>query len=139
MELKVLAADKITAYQNYVFLHEKLFECVGLEECFETAKILLENYLLNRRIFAEMAFYRENGRILGKHPIFAERKRIASYEKMSTVELLKKKMLLEKSIWRLEAAIRKGDRPALTSNREELIASHRRSLSTINQLLKDRK
>lgn len=139
MELKVLAADKITAWHNYVSLHEQLFTCAGPEECFEVAKNLLENFMQNRRIFSEFAYYRENGRILGKHPIFAERKRIAGYEKMGTVSLMKKRSLLEKSIWRLEAAIRKGDRPTLTENRTRLLAAHRRELATIDQLLKNRK
>lgn len=139
MELKVLAADKISAWHNYVVLHEKLFDCISPTECFEIAKNLLENFMQNRSIFSEFAYYREHGRILGKHPIFAERKRIASYEKMGTISLMKKRALLEKSIWRLEAGIRKGDRPTLTERRTLLLATHRRELATIDQLLKDRK
>lgn len=139
MELKVLAADKISSYHRYVSLHEKLFDCVTIEECFETAKNLLKNFEQNRQIFAEFIHYRENGRILGKHPIFAERKKIAGYEKMSTVALMKKRLLLEKSIWRLEADIRKGERPLLADRRRELISGHRRELAVIDTLLKDRK
>ena len=41
MELKVLAADKITAYHNYVSLHERLFDCMTPEDCFGIAKKLL--------------------------------------------------------------------------------------------------
>ena len=37
-ELKILAADKITAWNNIRTLHEKLFSCSSLEDCFETAK-----------------------------------------------------------------------------------------------------
>lgn len=139
MELKVLAADKITAYHNYVSLHERLFDCMTPEDGFGIAKKLLENFTRNRQIFSEFAYYKEHGRILGKHPIFAERKRIAGYEKMGTVSLMKKRNLLEKSIWRLQADIRKGNRPQLDDSRRALIARHRRDLGTIDQLLKDRK
>lgn len=37
-ELKILAADKITAWANFAAEHERLFSCVSAEQCLETAK-----------------------------------------------------------------------------------------------------
>ena len=44
-ELKILAADKITAYHNYVEAHAALFSCTSPEECFSTAKKVMENFI----------------------------------------------------------------------------------------------
>ena len=37
-ELKILAADKITAHERYIQAHERLFDCTTLNECYTTAR-----------------------------------------------------------------------------------------------------
>lgn len=48
-ELKILAADKITAHERYIQAHERLFDCTTLNECYTTAREAIENFQENAR------------------------------------------------------------------------------------------
>jgi len=111
-ELKALAADKITAWENYTAGHEKLFDCSSLDECYHAAFDVVENYLENRLIYEELEYYGKHGNILGKHRIFDQYKkyeRLRGYNVIELVELLRK--TLPHRIWRIESEIKKGDKP----------------------------
>lgn len=136
-ELKILAADKITAYHNYVSAHEQLFTCETPEECFETAEKVIENFRQNRKILSEFAYYKEHRSCLGKHPVFASMKRLASMRKLSIVGLLKKQKNLEGAIWRIKSEIRKGDKPHLLEEREARLKAKKLELSEVNQMIKE--
>lgn len=135
MELKALAADKITAYENLVSLHEKLYNCITPEESYETAKNLLKNYRRNSLISAEFAYYKEHGTPLGKHPIFAHRQQLEKYRKMDIITLVAQQRRLQKCIWRIEAELRSGTRPDLASHRENRLARKKEELSTVDNLI----
>lgn len=137
MELKVLAADKITTYHNYCALHEKLFDCITPEEAFETAKNLLENYRQNRTIFSEFAYYLEHRAILGKHPIFKESQTLLRYQAMTDFELFSNQKRLEGAVWRIKSEIAKGDKPHLLSERETRLKAKRRELAAVNQMISE--
>lgn len=137
MELKVLASDKISAYHNYCELHEKLFDCADVEEAFETAKNLLENYRQNRSILSEFAYYREHGAILGKHPIFKESQMLRRYQAMTDFELFNNQKRLEGAIWRIKSEIAKGDKPHLLSEREARLKQKRRELEAVNSMIRE--
>lgn len=139
MELKVLAADKITAYEAMTSLHEKLYSCTSTEESFETAKKLLENYRQNSLISAEFAYYKENGRLLGKHPIFEHRQQLAKYQKMDIVTLVAEQRKLQKCIWRIESELRAKDRPDLSASREQRLQLKKEKLLTVNNLIESYK
>ncbi len=136
-ELKILAADKITAWQNYVDAHEELWLCTTVEECFRTAKKVIENFDNNRKILSEFNHYKEHRHILGKHPVFKERERISELRGMTISELMRKHKNLRDAIWRTEALIRSSDKPHLRSAREERIAGKRRQLAEIDRLIAD--
>lgn len=134
-ELKVLAADKITAYWNYVRAHEQLFDCTSREEQWATVKMLMENYKENRAIIAEFVHYREHGHVLGKHPIFAEMKELAKLRKLSPIELVKMEGRLEHTIWRIEHEMRKNKKPHLQADRERRLRIKRRQLKEVQRLI----
>lgn len=134
-ELKILATDKITAYRNYVAAHEQLFNCATLEECFATAKNVIENYIENRKIRSELAYYKEHGTVLGKHPIFDEMKRIAALRRLPVAQLFRRKENLEEAIWRIGNEIRKGTKPHLLESREARLKSKRRELAELQRIL----
>lgn len=134
-ELKILAADKITAYHEYVRGHEELFSCITLEECYNTAKKVVENYKQNRKILSEFAYYREHGKCLGKHEIFSSMKRLESLRRMSPVELVRKQKNLSGAIWRIKDELKKGDKPHLRSEREARLKEKTLELSEVNRLL----
>lgn len=135
MELKVLAADKITTYHNYCALHEKLFDCITPEEAFETAKNLLENYRQNRIILSEFAHYKEHGSILGKHPIFKESLMLSRYQAMTDFELFENRRRLEGAIWRIKSEISKGDKPHLLVEREARLKAKQRELEAVERMI----
>ena len=88
-ELKVLATDKITAYNNYKEAHEKLQKVesgtveISEEEKAVLAKNVTTYFEENEAIKAELDYYQKNKKILGKHSIFEKLKLERVVEKMS--------------------------------------------------------
>lgn len=136
-ELKILAADKITAYHNYVTGHRDLFQCTDLDSCFETAKKIIKNYTENRKILSEFAYYKEHRKCLGKHPIFLEMERLAEVRALPISELFRRKKNLEQNIWRIQSEINKGDKPHLQVERESRLEARRRELRETERLIAD--
>jgi hypothetical protein len=73
-EFKILIADKLTAYNLYKETKAKITEAnadeVSSETLAEWAKIAVNAFDLNQKIYAELNHYKEHGTVLGKHPIF---------------------------------------------------------------------
>ena len=136
-ELKVLAADKITAYNTYTSEHAKLISCTTPKQCFECAKKIIENYKENRKILSEFTYYKEHGKVLGEHPIFAEMERLADLRSLPITKLLKKKKNLEDNIWRIQSEIRKNDKPHLLESRQDRLKSRKMELAEVNRLIED--
>lgn len=134
-ELKILASDKITAYHNYVQAHEDLFTCTTEEQCYLTAKKLLENFTENVEISNEFSYYKASRSILGKHRIFKRMKDLEEIRKMNAVELMREKRNLEGGISRLKLRIRKEDRPDLEDGRRQLIREKQARLDEIERML----
>lgn len=135
IELKILAADKITAWKNYVTNHQKLFSVCSLEECLETAKNCVFFYCQNRKIFSEFAHYKEHKAILGKHPFFQELDRLKNYRGMDVLSLIRNEKNLLQAIWRLKRRMGKGDRPDLDESRRELLGSKERELAEVRRMI----
>ena len=136
-ELKILAADKITAYRNYTSAHRELFECTSQQECFLTAKKVVENFLENRKIISELAYYKEHHSLLGKHPVFREVKRLAELRRLSVVDLFQRRDNLEEAIWRIQSEIRKGNKPHLQTSREQRLVVKQRELREVERIISD--
>ncbi len=136
-ELKILAADKITAWEESVRGHGELFQCTTPEECFETAKKVLENFSNNRKIFSEFTHYREHHAILGEHPVFRESRRMTELRALPVLELVRRKENLEEAIWRAGNEIAKGTKPHLKAEREARMEEKRRLLAEVERMLKD--
>jgi len=135
-ELKSLAADKITAWENYTSAHEKLFDCSSLDECCEAAANVVENYQENRLIYEELEYYAKNGTILGKHRIFDQYKKYQRLRGYNVIELVKlHENTLPHRIWRIENEIKKGDKPHLKAEREKRLQEVKSELSEVKRLL----
>jgi len=136
-ELKILAANKITAYYNYVAAHAQLFDCNSIEDMFATVKNCVENYIENRAIIKEFAYYKQHGHTLGIHPIFEELKSYQQLKRLTPLQLADHKRKLEHNIWRIQSEIEKGDKPHLQVEREKRLAQKKNELAEINRLLSD--
>lgn len=136
-EMKILAANKITAYHNYVSAHDALFDCTSPLEQLATVSALVSNYIENRSIIKEFVFYKEHGHPLGEHPVFREFKIIKELRKLNIVDLLKMKEKLEHNIWRIESEIRKGQKKHLASDRKQRLQEKRNLSKEVERLIKE--
>lgn len=135
-ELKILAADKITAWEKYTKAHKSLFDCTTLEECFEKSHELIQAYLENQRIYEELNYFKERGVVLGKHHVFKAEKRKKILSEASIVELVTlATKTLPHRIWRIESEIKKGDKPHLLGERQQRLEEVKADLSTIKKML----
>lgn len=134
-ELKILAADKLTAYERYTRGHERLFDCTTLTECYSTAREVVGNYIENRAIFAELEYYREHHTLLGLHPIFEQLRQLRELHKLSIVQLLAKQLRLKSDIWRATDEIKKGTKPHLLAERERRLRCKKALLAEVNKLI----
>lgn len=101
--LKILVNDKITAWKEFCKSHKELVEKyfkgeitpeTNLEESLELTKLIketVENFELNRDIYEELEYYKENHKILGKHPVLKEALLEQEIKELSAVDLVKRK------------------------------------------------
>lgn len=136
-ELKILAANKITAYHTYVKAHDQLFDCTSSAEQFETVKRLVDNYQENRKIIAEFLYYKEHSRVLGDHPVFKEFKAIKALRKLNVVELLQMKEKLEHNIWRIKSLLKKKSQTHLVIDRKKRLQEKKNLLAEVERLIKE--
>lgn len=134
-ELKILVADKITAYYNYVDAHTKLFACTNKQECYQTADKLINNFIENRTIYEELNHYKKSGKVLGIHPIFEEKRRIDKIKTLSILELYKYYNKLIHRIWRIDDEIKKNTKPQLLFMRNARKMAYNRELIECKKLL----
>ena len=96
-ELKILMADKITAWNRYLETHAYLqkIETGEVKESdehkAELAKEAIFYFDENQKIYDELNVYAETGKVLGKHPIFKRLQLTREVEEMTADELHKYK------------------------------------------------
>lgn len=134
-DLKILVADMITAYENYVKAHKELFDVTDEKNAFEVADKLIENYLDNQAIWKELNHFKNTGKILGEHSHFSAQKRKGELMKKSVPELIKLKEQLEMNIWRNRKKLTDDPRPNLVKSRQESIAKYEVDLKVVKSLL----
>lgn len=110
-EFKILTADMITAYYNYVDGHKALKALVAAgasnEDIFEIAKKTVADFELNLEIGDELDYYLDHKEILGKHPIFADKMLAQKVADMGSVDLANRKKNLASYISRDSKAFKK--------------------------------
>lgn len=89
-EMKILVADMFTAYDNYRDAYMQITEENSQEENMKLAGEVIDNFLNNRSMWAELDYYKENGHILGEHPIFLNLNMKAEIAKLSDIQLQKR-------------------------------------------------
>jgi hypothetical protein len=99
-EFKILVANMITAHTRYVKGHDHLYDIANKDNdvCLKGAADVVENYIENRMIWEELAYYRDNKKILGNHRIFYERKRREEILKLGFEDLKALRMNLQRRI-----------------------------------------
>jgi hypothetical protein len=96
-EMKILVADKITAWNAYLMLQEAIARVEAgeaeatpkrLAEYAQEAVLLFDE---NQKIYDELNAYQTTGKILGLHPIFKKLQFTREVEEMTADELIKYK------------------------------------------------
>lgn len=136
-ELKILAADKITVYRDYVDAHRRLFDCATLDECFATAESLIKSFSENRKILYEFTYYAEHHTLLGRHSIFKEMQELATLRNMGPVALVSRQKNLKGSIWRIKHEITRGSKPHLDIDRKSRLKAKERELAAVNKMIEE--
>lgn len=94
-EMKILMADKISAWNRYLATQEYLvkIEAGEVQESdehkAELAKEAIEYFDENQKIYDELNCYQTTGKILGVHPIFKKLQLTREVEAMTADELIK--------------------------------------------------
>jgi hypothetical protein len=137
-ELKILVADMISAYENYMQAHERLFAAVTPEDFAAATADVVENYLENREIWDELTHYKEKKELLAKHPIFAQMERFKEIRAMKGDELVKLLKSLENNISRNKKSIEKDPEHPETHNRRERVEAYQRELAEVKRILEQK-
>ena len=96
-EMKILMADKITAWNNYLATQEYIQKIESrevlesAEHTAELAKEAIEYFDENQKIYDELNAYQTTGKILGLHPLFKKLQLTREVETMTSEELVKYK------------------------------------------------
>ena len=124
--LKVAVADMFTAYGRYKEAHAALQSMPGDTATAETARLaeeVVENYLQDRQLWAELEHYRDHGELLGQAPQVRRAIEAASIGALSDIDLLRQlqsaKTQQSKARTAVKAAAGDDER---TARAEELLA-----------------
>lgn len=131
-QLKILVADKITAYEGYVKGHEDLFDP---EKILQSSGLTVESFINNREIFDELNHYKETGQFLGNHPVFLQNSRIDEIRKMTNPELIKLRDQLINNIDRTKKKIKDEPKHLETKNRKARVDDQEKELMEVKKLL----
>jgi hypothetical protein len=121
--LKILVADMLTSHQRYVRGHDKLFDVAHKDgdTCFRAAESVVESYIENRTIWAELEHYQRTGNLLGEHPLFEIQRKKQFYSVMNEQERSKYIDSLRKKIWKRKELLREDPKNSRVEKwREEL-------------------
>lgn len=134
-EFYILVGKKFNHYDAYVQAHKSLLVKIEdtnqdaspieltPEEIDTLAQKAVENFEVNQLIWNELNHYKETGKVLGKHPIFLERKLKESVESLTFEKATKRISALEKNIKRNQekanAAKKQADKEKYQTKVEE--------------------
>lgn len=135
IELKLLVNQKFNTFHVFSKLHKQLADCTTLEECADKSAAILDNYIENRMIFAELDYYRDTKTLLGKHPIFKEFVHLKQLRTLNQKDLYIKRKTLEHNIWRIKAEIEKADKPHLDTERRIRLENKSAQLAELERLI----
>lgn len=135
VELQALVTQRITRYHEYTGLYRQLRDCRTVEECGDVSRRLLDAYFDARQIAAELDYYQQHKKVLGRHPLFRHYQQLARLRSSSVKELLKEQRKTKDNIWRVNSEIRKGDKPHLDDRRRQKLQEYELKLQEINRLL----
>lgn len=143
-ELKILVADKITAWNSYLTFRKEIAAAESGEKP-QTNEILaimaneaIKCFDENQKIYDELNVYATTGKILGVHPIFKKLQLLREVETMTADELIKYKNSSAKYFSVNKTALAKADKEKDTVKVDEItsrVADRNDKLFLVNKKL----
>jgi hypothetical protein len=143
-EFKILVADKITAWNEYLAIQEELVRIESGED-FATperkanlGELAISYFDENQKIYDELNCYQTTGKVLGVHPIFKKLKLTREIETMTTDDLIKYKGSSAKYFSVKKTALEKAKKAKDTAKIEEIeaaVAERSEKLFLVNKKL----
>ncbi|MFZ4463086.1 MAG: hypothetical protein ACOYN5_04525 [Bacteroidales bacterium] len=133
--LKELVADMLTDYDNFVANHEKLLDMQDPQVIAQLSQDIVEDYLDNRAIWAELNHYKETGQLLGEHPAFEWLKRRDEIRALNTPELIKLRDTLNNNIPRTKKLLTDEPDHKDTAKRSERLEWFEKELTEVKSVL----
>lgn len=126
-ELKALAWDSVSAFHAFKDAHTELFEKVvqpkdtelSLDEIYDIAAKLLDDFEINREIHAELEHFAKTGEILAEHELFADIKKNRELDALTSEELSKRINNLKSYISKIPGRIEKAKTPEAIKKLED--------------------
>lgn len=143
-EFKILMADKITAWNAYLKLHEYLLKIESGEieaadyEKADIAKDAVTAFDENQKIYDELNAYQTTGKVLGLHPIFKRLQLTREVETMTSEELVKYKSASAKYFSDNRTSLAKAQKDKNTEKIELItnrVAEREQKLALVNKKL----
>ena len=138
-ELHALVGRRISRYNEYSALYPQLRQCSTLEQCADVAGRLIDAYLDNRSCTAELDYYQQHRRLLGRHPYLKQWRQLSTLRAKTTRELMQEQQRCRDNIWRAKREIEKGTKPHLDDVRRSRIQGYELKLQEIGRLLAEDK
>lgn len=133
--MKILIADRITAYYTYIEAHAKLFNPNGSDDFAVQTKTVIDNYKENRLIFEELNHYKTHHSILGKHPVFDWFKRAQQIRSMRTGDVVRTRANAVNMLGKLRRSIASEPHHGNTKFRQDKILNYEKVLKLTGQIL----
>lgn len=143
-EFKILVADKITSWNEYLNCQVKLHEVeegtlvLSEKELADLAALTIDNFRENQKIYDELNAYAETGKVLGLHPIFKRLQLTREVEEMTADELHKYKGSSAKYFSVNKTALAKALKAKDTVKQEEInsrVTERELKLALVNKKL----
>lgn len=142
-EFKILVADKITAWNNYVDAQNSLSQAqelndLSLEQLADLAKISVDSFAENQKIYEELNCYQTTGKILGVHLVFKRVALTREVEAMTAEEMINYKGATAKYFSVNKTALAKAEKAKDLVKAEEIknrVAERSEKLFLVNKKL----
>ncbi|AEV34158.1 hypothetical protein Oweho_3207 [Owenweeksia hongkongensis DSM 17368] len=134
-ELQQLVTLKFTCWEEYREGRHQL-EDQKYDHLQDTVLQVVTGFKENRQIYAELEYYKQHNEILGEHPIFKKLLAKKELEKLTSMQLLKKKRATEKSINDFRKKLKENTLPELQKSRREKLMYREWELEQIVGLIK---
>ncbi|MGM9817183.1 MAG: hypothetical protein ACI304_09055 [Lepagella sp.] len=120
-ELKILVADMFTAHGNYKDAHARLSLCQDddVKSAARECETIVNEYLRNREIRAELEYYREHGSILGKASIFQNQQPTEDLTSLTDMDLIKQMQSASANVSKHKKTVRDANSKGENNNKAE--------------------